>query len=184
MIARAVLMTLTSLMLVGLTTRPAAGADYGISFHYSSCRPSSYNTRYYSSCYPTSYAHCDEYYAPVFYDACYPATYRTTYTRSDCYARPVRHARASIRYSSGHRTRHYRPARTYRHSYRTAPRYRQHYSTSRYAPRVYTRHSSGLRHRSGGSYIRNRGPIQRYGGFHRGSGQRHQRTPRMRISRR
>ncbi len=184
MIARAVLMTLSSLVLTGLTARPAAGADYGISFHYSSYRPLSYSSQYYSSYYPSSYAYYDEYYTPVFYDACYPTTYRTTYTRSDCYTRPVRHARASIRYGSGHRTRHYRPARTYRQSYRTAPRYRQHYSTSRYAPRAYTRHNSGLRHRSGGSYIRHRGSIQGSRDFRRGSRYRHQRTPRLRISRR
>ncbi len=181
MIARTSFLMLTGLVLSGFAAPHAAGADYGISFHYSSYRPSCYSPRYYSSYYPTSYAYYDEYYMPVFYDAGYPTTYRTTYTRSDRFTRPVRHARASIRYSSGHRTRHYRTGRTYRHSYRTKPSYRQHYSTSRYGPRIYTNPYSGARYRSGDSYIRHRGSIQRYRDHHRSSRQRHHRTPRVRI---
>ena len=103
MIARMTMLTVAGLLTSGLAVVPAAGGDYGISFRYSSYTPSRCVTPYYSAYYPRSYAYYGDYYDPavyvgyttprvIVYDDCYPPVYRTTYTRSDCYARPVRHA--------------------------------------------------------------------------------------------
>lgn len=193
MTARTSLLAMTGLILGGFTTTHATAGDYGISFQYSSYTPSCY-----SSYYPRSYAYYDAYRdyrepvvyvgsttpSMVVYDDCYPTTYRTTYTRSDCYTRPVRHARASVHYrSAGHRTRHYRACKTYRHTSRKTPSYRHDYRTSR-CPRVYTSRHSGSHCRLGDSYSRLRSSFQRYRDGHRGSRLRHHRTPRVRIIRR
>ncbi|GAG22903.1 unnamed protein product, partial [marine sediment metagenome] len=100
----------------------------------------------------------------VVYDGCYPRAYRTTYTRSDCYTRPLRHSRATVRhYRSGHRVHHYRQRVTSRH----------HYSRSRPGLALY-RHHSGSRYHHGTSYDR----CRRWRDRHRGS------SIRVRIGRR
>lgn len=180
MIARMTMLTVPGLLTFGLAVAPAAGGDYGISFHYSSYAPSRCVTPYYGAYYPRGYAHYGDYCDPVVYrsyttprvivyDDCYPPVYRTTYTRSDCYARPVRHAGVSVRYrSSAPRVRYYSKYPTYRRTYRTAPSYRYYSSSSRCSPRIHTRVSSGSRCRD----------------VRRSSSRRYYRTPRVRIHRR
>jgi hypothetical protein len=178
MTARKYLLTLTGLLMCGFVTERAAGADFGISFHYGSYAPARYGPRIYTSCYPQRYACYDDdrsYCGPVaytsyatprvvVYDDCYPTVYRTTYTRSDCYARPVRHVRTAVRYrGSGWHKRYYRGCDTYRYRYRT-PSYRSYYTSPRVGLRVYT----GSRCRDGW----------------RSSSWRHSRPPRLRVIRR
>ena len=198
MTARTTFLTLTGLALGGFAATHAAAADYGISFRYSSYTPSCYSSRYYSSYYPQSYVYYDDYRnycRPVVYlgsttprvmvyDDCYPTTYRTTYTRSDRYTRPVRHARASVHYRSGQRTRHYRTGQTYRHPYRRTATYRRHNATPRISTRDYTSHYGGSRCRPNDSLSRFRSSLRGYRDGHRSSRYSHHRTPRVRIIRR
>lgn len=180
MIARRTLLTVTGLLMGGFATAHAAAADYGISFRYSSYTPPLCGPQYYSSYYPRSYAYYDDYCEPVVYigsttprtivyDGYYPRAYRTTYTRSDCYARPMHRARASVHYrSSASRTRHHSRYATYRHKYRRTPSYRHSYTSSRYSPRIHTRLYRDSRCRD----------------LRRSSPRRHYRAPRVRIYRR
>lgn len=226
MIARTCFLALTGLCLCGFAAPPAAGADFGISFRYSSYRPSCYSSAYYSPTYRSSTYYCsprcssayysspcydsvyyssyypptrvyydDDYcYAPVvyrvsppppppppparrvvYYDDCYPTTYRTTYTSSECYARPVQHRHASIHYSSGHRQHqhHYRVVKTHRPS---------HHATR--SSRAYTSHHGVARSHSGHTYTRQGSSIKIHRDSRHGSHQQHHRTPRIRITRR
>ncbi len=193
----------------------AVAGDYGISFHYSRhtprCTAVSYASPYYSeSC--VYYDDFDGYIDPVVYSRattpdfigrrdCYPASYHTTYTRSKCYTRPVKRVHASVRFSGGHRTRHYRTRdsgvrRTYSHystpSYR---RYSYRAPTNRYSARRVecrpsvrvstSRHGSSYHRSHGGRYIRDSyRPHRSYRGHGRSSYHRSSGGPRVRIIRR
>lgn len=171
MTARMTLFALAAALAWGPAATPAAAADFGVWFHYSSSSP-----RYHSGCTPRQYVYSDEYYGfydPVVYvsyltpraavfDDCYPTTYRRTYTRSRYYTAPVRHTRTRVYYRSG-RGHHYR-----RHVSR-----RYHYSAPRSRIRVYER-SSASHYRHSGSYGRYSDSHHRYGRLQlRSSGPRH-----------
>jgi hypothetical protein len=182
MTSRTTLLTLAGTLACGLATPPDAAGDFGISFHYSSSSPRYYAScvpRYYSACVPrysaapvtrcyTSYApreyvYYDDCYDPaiyvdclapsaVVYDDCYPARYRTTYTRSRCYTRPLRHTRVKLHDFSGLRTHHYRKHVAQRPYYaRPRPSVRAYYdrSGSHYRPSVPHYRHRDLHHRHG-----------------------------------
>lgn len=168
-------------ILAAAISQTACAADCGISFHYRSHAPRCYSTtftRCYSTCAPRGYVYYDDCHAYhgrvvrvgrstprlVVYDNCYPTTYRTTYTRSECYTRPPRHSRATVRhYRTGHRVHHYLQRATSRH----------HCSRSRPGLALY-RHHGGSRYRHDGSCDR----FRRWRDRHRGS------SSRVRIGRR
>ncbi len=170
MSARTALAALASTLACGVTTMPAAAADFGISFHYESSRPRycAVSTPYYSTCAPRAYVNYNDYYynpvsyvdcstpRVVVYDDCYPTTYRRTYTRSRYYTGPVRHLRAETHYRSGLRICHDRKRTVYRRHYTKPSRSIRVYHgdrVSRFHPRIlryshrdmYRRHPSPYR---------------------------------------
>ena len=202
MTARFSLLTLAGLLVGGLTAIPAAAADFGISFHYSSYAPACYSSQYYGSYYPSyypqRYVYYEDYCEPIVYAGCstprvivhsdcYPTTYRTTYTRSRYYTRPVRRAHSSICYRSGRYGHDYGTRRVYDHHYRRGSTSRHHYAKSRPSRRVYTSRYGGLRYRSSDSYSRLRSSLHPYRDRHaryRSSRYRYHRTPGSRRIRR
>jgi hypothetical protein len=189
MMLRTPLLTLAGLLLGGLAASHAIAADYGISFHYSSYAPACYSAPYYGWRYPQSYVYSygyPGYTCPgicvgtavpsmIIYDDCYPTVYRTTYTRSDCYARPVRHVGASIRYRTCGNSHRY---------YREIPSCRTRRATRWSSPRVFTSRTIGSQCHRGDSFGHLSRSFSGYRDRYRGSHSRSCRTPRIRVIRR
>ena len=192
----------------------AVATDYGISFHYSRYTPQYTSVRYASPCYSKSYVYCDDfddYTEPVVYSASiapkvivrrdrYPVSYTTTYTRSDCYTRPVTRVHSSVCYDdnlragyrdgyavSTHRGYGYSSRPAYRsYSYRTtSDRYSARPATCGPSVRVSVNRSGSSYHNSHhGSYHRSsyrptgsyRAVARNYYGHNRGG-------PRIRVIR-